>query len=135
MSKKIRVGAFGAFRGITMITVLADHPDAELVAVCDKYEPLLQQVRDLAAAHNIEVACYTDFEEFFKHDMDAVVLANYAHQHAPFAIRCLRAGKHVMTEVLPCATIAEGIQLIEAVEETGLVYAYAENYCYTYDSY
>ncbi len=34
--------------------------------------------------------------------MDAVVLANYAHEHAPFAIRCLNEGKHVLSEVLPC---------------------------------
>ena len=130
MSKKIRVGAFGAFRGKTMIGVLADHPDAELVAVCDKYEPLLEEVRDLAAAHNIEVACYTDFEEFFKHDMDAVVLANYANEHVPYAVRLLKSGRHVMSEVLPCANMAEAVALIEAVEESGKVYAYAENYCY-----
>ena len=132
---KIKVGAFGAFRGITMITVLADHPDAELVAVCDKYEPLLQQVRDLAAAHNIEVACYTDFEEFFKHDMDAVVLANYANEHVPYAIRLLDSGRHVMSEVLPCANMAEAVALIEAVERSGKVYTYAENYCYMWHSF
>ena len=62
--------------------------------------------------------------------MDAVVLANYANEHAPFAIRCLKAGKHVISEVLPVQTLAEAVQLVEAVEESGLVYAYAENYCY-----
>ncbi len=62
--------------------------------------------------------------------MDAVVLANYATEHATFAIRCLRAGKHVMSEVLPSETMAQAVELIETVEETGLVYTYAENYCY-----
>ena len=130
MSKKLKIGVMGAARGMTMIGVLLHHPDAEVVAVCDKYEPFLDNVRKKAADNNTEVAVYNNFDDFIRHDMDAVVLANYAHQHVPFAIRCLRAGKHVMTEVLPCATIAEGIELIEAVEETGLVYAYAENYCY-----
>ena len=127
---KLKIGVMGAARGMTMIDVLLHHPDAEVVAVCDKYEPFLNNVRKKAADNHAEVTVYSTFDEFIQHDMDAVVLANYAHQHAPFAIRALRSGKHVLSEVLPCATLAEGIQLIEAVEETGLVYAYAENYCY-----
>ena len=63
-------------------------------------------------------------------DMDAVVLANYANEHAPYAIRLLRSGRHVLSEVLPCETMAQAVELIEAVEESGCVYAYAENYCY-----
>ena len=31
-----------------MIRVLAKHPEAELVAVCDKYQPALEKVRALA---------------------------------------------------------------------------------------
>jgi len=127
---KLKIGVLGAHRGKTMINILMHYPNAELVAVCDKYEPSLESVRQTAAEKGVDVTFYNNFEDFLAHDMDAVVLANYAHQHAPFAIRCLKAGKHVMSEVLPCATIAEGVQLIEAVEETGLVYAFAENYCY-----
>ncbi len=33
---KLKIGVFGAARGRTMINGLLDHPDAELVAVCDK---------------------------------------------------------------------------------------------------
>jgi len=42
----------------------------------------------------------------------------------------MKAGFHVMTEVLPCETMAQAVELIETVEKTGKVYAYAENYCY-----
>ncbi len=127
---KLKIGVFGGARGYTMIKVLFKHPDAELVAVCDKYKPLLDKVAAEACGLGLDVALYTDFDEFIKHDMNAVILANYANEHAPFAIRALRAGMHVMTEVLPCETMAQAVELIEAVEETGLVYAYAENYCY-----
>ena len=58
------------------------------------------------------------------------MLANYATEHAPFAIRALRQGLHVFSEVLPCQTMKEAVELIETVEETGLIYAYGENYCY-----
>ena len=128
--EKIKIGVFGAHRGMTMIKVLSDHPEAKLVAVCDKYEPLLESVKKVADEHHTTVATYTDFEDFIHHDMDAVVLANYATEHAPYAIRLMKAGKHVLSEVLPCETIAQAVELIETVESTGMVYAYAENYCY-----
>ena len=43
MDRKLRIGVFGGARGNSMIQVLLHHPEAELVAVCDKYEPLLRQ--------------------------------------------------------------------------------------------
>ena len=127
---KIKIGVFGAARGMSMIQALVSHPDAELVAVCDKYRPLLDNVRKLADDKHIKLALYHDFEDFFNHDMDAVVLANYAHEHVPFAVRLLKSGRHIMSEVLPCETMSQAVELIEAVEASGKIYAYAENYCY-----
>jgi len=128
--QKIKVGVFGAGRGTTMINELANHHEAELVAVCDRARPLLDKVKEMATKKNISVALYEDFEEFFAHEMDAVVLANFANEHAPYAIRFLRSGRHVLSEVLPCETMAQAVELVEAVEQSGKVYAYAENYCY-----
>lgn len=45
MSEKLRIGVFGGYRGSSMIQVLLHHPDAELVAVCDKYQPLLDKAK------------------------------------------------------------------------------------------
>jgi predicted dehydrogenase len=129
--KKLNVGVFGGARGNVMIKALLHHPFAKLVAVCDKYVPLLERAKKNAEAVGMEIACYESFDDFIKHpELDAVVLANYANEHGIYAVRCLRAGKHVLSEVLPCETMAQAVELIEAVEETGLVYAYAENYCY-----
>jgi predicted dehydrogenase len=130
MSKKVKVGVFGARRGMTMIGVLAHHPDAELVAICDQFDHLLKDCEKLARETNTKIALYKDFEQFFNHDMDAVVLANYATEHAPYAVKLLRSGRHVLSEVLPVENLAEAVALVEAVEESGKVYTYAENYCY-----
>ncbi|MDD2457876.1 MAG: Gfo/Idh/MocA family oxidoreductase [Eubacteriales bacterium] len=130
MNRKIKVGVFGAHRGLAMIQVLAGHPDAELVAICDRYEPLLEKCRTVARDSNINVAFYTSFSEFKQHEMDAVVLANYANEHAPFAIELLGQGIHVCSEVLPVETMAQAVELVEAVEKSGRIYTYAENYCY-----
>lgn len=135
MGDRLKIGVFGAYRGMTMMKVLAKHPDAELVAVCDKYQPALEKARALACENGLDVALYTDFEDFFSHDMDAVVLANYANEHAPFAIRLLLSGRHVLSEVLPCETMKQAVELIEAVEASGKVYAYAENYCYMWHTF
>ena len=62
--------------------------------------------------------------------MDAVVLANYFHQHAPFAVKALDAGKHVMSETAACHTLGEGVALARAVEKSGKIYMFAENYPY-----
>ncbi len=128
--KKVKIGVFGGARGFVMIKQLLDNPDAELVAVCDKYQPILDKVQGSAEEKGLNVALYNNFDDFLKHDMDAVVLANYATEHSIFAIKCLEAGKHVMSEVLPAETPAQMVELIEAVEKSGLVYTYAENYCY-----
>ncbi len=131
----LKIGVLGAYRGKSMIDVLMYYHEAQLVAVCDKFKPALDKIKVAAEAANMDVALYTNFDDFIKHDMDAVILANYATEHSTFAVKCLKAGKHVMSEVLPCETMAQAVELIEAVEESGLVYSYAENYCYMHDTF
>jgi len=126
--KKVKIGVFGIHRGGNMIKYCAKADNAEIVAICDKNTTLIEQYKRYYK--DIPITYYTDFDSFLQHDMDAVVLANYAHQHAPFAIRCLKAGKHVFSEVLPVQCMKEAVELVEAVEESGKVYAYGENFCY-----
>lgn len=129
-NRKIKVGVFGAGRGASMVAVMAQHPQAQLVAICDACKPFLKSCSSLAAKHKVKVACYPDFDKFLNHDMDAVVLANYATEHAPYAVKLLDSGRHVCSEVVACQTMAEAVQLVEAYERNKQVYAYAENYCY-----
>lgn len=126
--KKIKIGILGAGRGEMMMKYCVHADNAELVAVCDKNSFFLNRVRDKLSTGGI--VYYTDFEQFLQQDMDAVVLANYATEHAPFAIQCLKAGKHVLSEVLPCQTLKEAVELVEAVEQSEKIYAYGENYCF-----
>ena len=126
--KKVRIGVVGAYRGSSMINYCKYSDNAEVVAICDNNLEVLNYQKNACCEYNITF--YDNFEDFIKHDMDAVVLANYANEHAPFAIRAMKAGKHVFSEVLPVETMKEAVELIEAVEETGKIYAYGENYCY-----
>ncbi len=124
----IKIGVMGGFRGTDMINYCEIADNAEVVAICDKNEEVLNAQKTRLKDNNITY--YDNFEDFINHDMDAVVLANYANEHAPFARKALKRGLHVFSEVLPCQTMKEAVELVETVEETGLVYAYGENYCY-----
>lgn len=125
MAKKtIKVGVIGVGRGSSFARA-AHLVNMKLVAICDKWEEKLAQV-----GNELEVATYTDYEKFLEHDMDAVILANYFNEHAPFAVQALKAGKHVMSETSACFTLGQGVELIETVEKTGRIYMFAENYPY-----
>ena len=132
---KIKVGAFGAFRGLVLMQSMAVMPEVEMVAVLDKNPAALANVKLLADSMGVKLSYYTEFEDFFKHDMDAVILANFATEHAPYAVRFLNSGRHVMSEVPACETLAQCVELVEAAEKNGVVYTLAENYCYMDDTF
>jgi predicted dehydrogenase len=124
--KKIRVGVVGVGRGQSFASGATEVVGMELVALCDTWQERLLEV-----GKRYGVTTYTDYNQFLEHDMDAVILANFFHQHAPFAIKALRAGLHVMSETASNGTLAEGVALCRAVEETGKIYMLAENYPFT----
>lgn len=91
-AKKIKIGVLGAGRGKSMMDYCKFAENAELAAVCDfRKERLEEAEREYGADGSISY--YTEFDEFLKHDTDCVVLANYANEHAPYAIKCLEAAK------------------------------------------
>jgi len=124
--KIIRVGVIGVGRGDSFARGATDLVGMKLVAICDIWKERLEQ-----SGKRYGVATYTDYDKFLEHDMDAVVLANYFHEHAPFAIKALEAGKHVMSECACNATLAEGVALCRAVEKSKKIYMIAENYPFT----
>ena len=55
---KLKIGVFGAGRGMSAIHQLLNHPQAEFVAVCDKYKPLLDLCRVQAEAAGLYNVAY-----------------------------------------------------------------------------
>lgn len=132
---KVKIGLFGGKRGLLIMEPLYDVEGCEVVAVCDMDRDVLKNCQKSASQAGWTPALYTDFEEFFKHDMDAVILANYATEHTPYAIRFLKSGRHVYSEVPVCLNLAEAVKLIEAVEDSGKIYTVGENYAYMDDMF
>lgn len=130
--RKIRVGVVGARRGMSFaLGTSSAAVGMELVALCDVHKRKLAEAKKRLDTSTRKIRTYTDYDRFLEHDTDAVVLANFFHEHAPFAVKALEAGKHVMSETAACFTLAEGVRLVEAVEKSRYIYMFAENYPYT----
>jgi predicted dehydrogenase len=119
MNRRLRVGVVGGRRGVTLARA-CQLVGMEVVAIC-----YLDRARLSSASTALGAVPYQDSDAFLAHEMDGVILANYFDAHAPLAIK---AGKHVMSETAACKTVAEGVQLLRTVEQTGCVYLFAANY-------
>ena len=96
MTDRRYAGIVGAKLGWTSHALLL--MGAEVVALCETNEKTLAN----AAKRLKGVTTYTDFDKFIEHEMDGVVLASYFHQHVPLALKALKAGMHVMSELSAC---------------------------------
>ncbi len=122
--ERIRIGIFGAGRGISMsknFRLL----NCDIVAVCDTSDERIEKKSKLLGS---DVKIFHDFDEFINCGLDAVILANFFHEHTPYAIKCLEKGIHVYSECITNGTMAEGVQLVKAAEKSNAIYMLAENY-------
>jgi len=122
---KIKIGVFGVGRGMDIAKNFM-LLNCDIVAICDSRPDRLQKAVD--TLNDESVAVYDSFDKFIEHDMDAVILANFFHEHAPYAIKCFEKGIHVFSECISNGTMAEGIELLDAFEKSNSIYFLAENY-------
>lgn len=123
--KRIRVGVFGVGprgNGLARNFMMLD---CDVVAICGARKAQRDETVKFLGE---DVAVYEDFDSFIEHDMDAVILSNFFHEHAPYAIKCLERGIHVFSECISNSTMAEGVALIRAAEKSSAIYMLAENY-------
>lgn len=123
--KKFRIGIFGMGRGIDIAENLSLLDDCEIVAFCE-----FDAERAKAGLEKFgkEVPVFENFDIFLEQNLDAVVLANYFHEHTPYAIKCFEKNIHVLSECISNGTMAEGVELIRAFEKSNSIYMLAENY-------
>jgi predicted dehydrogenase len=122
----VRIGVVGTRARGAELARLAGAVGLEVVGVCGLVPA---EVARLSA--ELGARGYLDYDALLDSGLDAVVLANDFDAHAPLAIAALDRGVHVLSETAACATLAEGVALVEAVERSGAIYMLAENYAYT----
>lgn len=126
--ERIRLAVVGVGRGSTFIHQARALPTVELTAICDKDAGRVNELR----ARHPGVLLFSDYDEMLAADVcDAVMLASPSTCHAEQTVKAMRAGRHVLSEVLSGMTLDEIWSVVEITAQTGLTYMMAENYCYS----
>src|SRR6185503_13154892 len=125
---KLRAGVVGLSRGSSLVGALAQHPDVEIVALCDTDQATLEEQG--RAIHVPDSGLYSKFHDFVNAPLDFVVIATPIEYHAQQSIVAMESGEHVLCEQTAAYTVDDCERLIQTVRRTGRVYMMAENYCY-----
>jgi len=123
-NERIRLGFIGvANRGGQLLDATFPHEDAEIVALCDVYEPPLRKsAARVAEKTGAKVDQYGDFRKIIERDdIDAVVLGTPDHWHAIQTIDACDAGKDVYVEKPLSITIHEGRRMVAAARRNDRV--------------
>jgi len=129
MSKnKINVALIGLGFGAEFIPIYQNHPQAQLVAVCQRSKDKLDAIGDQFGIDKR----YQDYQELLKDpDIDAVHINTPIPNHAEQTIMALKAGKHVACTVPMATTVDECQEIVELVTDTGLTYMMMETVVYS----
>jgi predicted dehydrogenase len=117
---RVRLGFIGlGNRGDQVLDAFLKQSDAEVVAICDIYDPYL----DFAAQKiGTNPKRFKDYRKLLAlKDVDAVVIATPDHWHALQTIHACEAGKDVYVEKPTSLRVAEGRAMVGAVKRHGRV--------------
>ncbi len=109
-------GAYGAF-GLKHLDALANISHAQVTAV---FGPNDTKIKALASQRNIPAAC-TDFADFLKQDVDAVILSTPTQVHCEQSIQAMNAGKHTFAEIPMADSLADAQKMDAVQKKTGVV--------------
>ena len=122
--EKIRLGIMGSLRGSAFAKTISFMMDAELAAVCETNQESLKQIQPYMTP---ETKVFEDFDAFIQSGLDGVVLCNFFHEHAPYAIKAFQAGVAVLSETTAAISLGECVDLVEAAEKYNGRYMLAAN--------
>ncbi|MCC6444595.1 MAG: Gfo/Idh/MocA family oxidoreductase [Armatimonadetes bacterium] len=127
-AKTVRCGIIGYGGAFTMGKAHSNWinavPGMQAVAVCD-----IDPARTDAARQDFpDISTFNCNEDMIaRDDIDLCVLITPHNTHAPLAIQCLKAGKHVITEKPMCITVDEATAMIEAAKASGVMLSVFHN--------
>jgi predicted dehydrogenase len=115
-SDRIAVGVIGTgARGQELMDALQQHPQAEIVGLCDAYKGRLDRALSRVKGGAGSARIYpTHHELLAEKSIDAVVVAIPDHLHKAVVVDALRAGKDVYCEKPMTYTAPEGLEIIAA---------------------
>jgi predicted dehydrogenase len=117
----VRFGVVGLGEwGREILAQLSRLASAQVVAVCDTYEPFLKKGLDLAP----KASGHTDFRRLLdSRDVEAIVIATPTHLHKELALASFQAQKHVYCEAPIAASVDDARAIaLAAQRETKLTF-------------
>jgi predicted dehydrogenase len=110
-NERIRLGFIGlGNRGDQVLDGFLPHKDAQVVAICDLYQPYLDFAAKKAGGNPKQ---YHDYRKVLDHkDVDAVVISTPDHWHALQTIHACQADKDVYVEKPLSLALEEGRRMV-----------------------
>ncbi len=126
-TSRVRVAIVGLGFGAEFIPIYQGHPNAEVVAICQRNPEKLKQLGDALGVR----ARYAKYEDVLRDkNVDLVHINTPIPDHAWMSVAALKAGKHVMSTVPMATTVRECKEIVDLVRKTGLRYMMAETVVY-----
>jgi predicted dehydrogenase len=126
--KKINIAIVGLGFGAEFIPLYQRHPQANLVAICQRTRKKLDAIGE---AFGVEKR-YNDFNDLLKDpQVEAVHINSPIPDHGWQSIAALKAGKHVACTVPMATSIEECKQIVQLSQKSGLKYMMMETVVYS----
>lgn len=117
---KVRIGLIGpGSRGRFLMDLINKNPKAEIVAICDIYQPSI----DKAVKKAPKAKVYKDYRKMLEDkNVDAVVIATPLYLHHPMAMATLDAGKDLFLEKSMAYDIPKCWDIYNKHKSTGKIF-------------
>jgi predicted dehydrogenase len=115
-SNQIVLGVIGSgSRGTFVMKVFQSHAEVTVGAICDVYEPNLEQAISAAMKGGSHPKAYRNYKGLLADkSVQAVLIATPEHWHYQMVMDAIAAGKDIYVEKPLCQTPEEGVKLVEA---------------------
>lgn len=116
----IKLGIIGpGSRGRFLISFLTKNPKAEIIALCDIYQPSIDEALKTVPKAKV----YTDYRKLLENkEIDAVVIATPLNTHLQIALDAFDAGKHIFCEKALGITIEECFLMYQKHRSTNNIF-------------
>jgi predicted dehydrogenase len=117
---KARIGFIGpGSRGQLLMSFICQNPKAEVVAVCDIYQPSI----DAALLMAPKAKVYNDYRKLLEDkEVEAVVVSTPLNTHCQIVLDAFDAGKHVYCEKSIGFNVEECFRMYSRHKETGQIF-------------
>jgi predicted dehydrogenase len=119
-NEKVKIGVIGpGSRGQLLMTYLNKNKKAEIAAICDIYQPSIDEALKIAPKAKV----YRDYRKLLEDkEIDGVIIATPLNSHCEITLAAYDAGKHVFCEKSIGFTMDECLQMYDKHKETGLIF-------------